>query len=437
MNENITREAELNQMAINLMKAGNLEDAIEYLNEAEEENPNYKDTYRNRGIVYAGQKKYEQALEEFQNVLKLDKKDSETYIHLAQVNLILGRFREGIVNYNFALEYGEPNPEIYFNLGRAYLEIGEEEKANRNFNKAIELNPIEGKYYVAKVRILMQKERWEEALEVLAELNHYCPDAYEAYHYSFLIYMYMGEYEKADEIINIGLKSFPTDISLYYDKLRILNVVKEFDAALELIGLLEKVPGFEVEERNIRLEEARVYLQTERGEEAVELLEKVINMDGATSFEAHYLLMNTYLSMDRLEDAVRIARIMIAANDYSAYARSAFYYEPMCLMKLGKTAEAKQSYKRAIGELRTYSLKNPADLDAYLFRALCYKDIEEYDKAISILDYVLKLKSDFAPAHLIKSNVYRDMGKNEEAQRESNMVRETDKDLADLITSLQ
>lgn len=436
MVEEILKVEELNQLGENLLKAGKVEAALEYFLDAEKEDPNFKKTYINIGSVYASRQKYEEAIETFNKVLMLDKADTEVQVHLARVNFLMGKYAEGIAHLSSAISNGDEDPEHYFDIGRAYLELHEDDKALRNINKAISLKPIEGKYYVGKARFLVLKQKYEEALETLAELNHYCPDAYEAYHYSFLIYMQLGEYGKADEIINMGTEKFPLDISLYCDKLKILNAVKEFDAALELISLLEQVPGFENEERNIRMEQAKIYLQTEKAEDAVNVLEKVIDMDGADSFEAHYLLMNTYLSMGKLEKVVSIAQIMIDADDYSGFSRSAYYYQAMCLMKLGREAEAKDKYRKAIAYYRVCNLKTPGEIDAYLFRALCLKDIEEYQKALDMLDYVLKLKEDYAPAHLIKSNVLKDMGKLQESKDERATAERMDASLGELISMM-
>lgn len=435
MENEYTKVEELNQLGDNLLKAGNVQAAIEYYEKAEQENPNCKDTYLKMGVAYAGLKDYAKANEQFEKVLKLDKSNAEVYVHLFKINALQGKYKEAIINANKAIDNGGETADLYYQIAKAYERLKEDDRAIRNYNRAIEMDQLAGKYYVEKAKNLVRRRKMQDALETLAELNKYCPDAYEAYHYSFLIYMQAGEFVIADKVINAGLELFPTDVSLYYDKLRILNAVKEFDAALELIGLLKQVPGYDTEERNILLEEARVYLQTEKADKAIEILEKVIEMEGATSFEAHYILMNTYIAKQSFDDVIRIARIMIDADDNSTYSRSAYYYEAMSLMKLNREADAKQCYKKAIGKYRLHGLKHPEDLDTYLFRALCHKDLEEYDKALNVLEYVFKLKADFAPAHLIRSNIYKDMGREQEAQQELNLAKTSDEALATLLNA--
>ena len=408
---------ELNQLGINLMNAGNPKAALDYFLQAEKENPNYKETYINQGCVYASLGQMDKSEGAFKKVLKIDKNNAEAYANLANIFYMQGKFKQGIVYANHAMQCGGENPKLLYNIARAYEELEETDMAVRFYNRAIESDPINPEYYVKKAHLLVNKADFNNALETLAELNNNCPECFEAYHYSFLIYLQQEEYIKADQIINVGLEQFPMDMSLYYDKIRILNVVKEFDAALELISLLKQLPTYETEKRNIMVEEAKIYLQTEKAEEAVKILEEVLTMP-APNFEAHYLLENTYLSLGRFEDVIKIASEMKNADDGSEFARGAHYYLPMATYKAKGVEAARPLYNEAIDYFRLYGLKNPRDLDTYLYRALCYKDLKQYEKALNTLDYGIKLKADFAPFYVVRANIYKEMGETEKYSTE-------------------
>lgn len=433
MRNEITKEEELNHLGWNLAQAGKLQEALEYFEQAEKINPNYLDTYMNRGRTYAALENYKKAAEDFSRILLVEKRNAQALFHLANMCYMMKDYRTGIIHAQSAAEAGYEETSLYCNLGKAYEEIGDDDKALRNYNRAIVQDPLEGNCYIHKARLLVKNRKFEEALETLAELNHYCPDSYESYHYTFLIYMQMGEFTKADAVITSGIEAFPADVSLYYDKLRILNIAKEFEDALELIELLQELPGYSLEARNIQLEKARIHLQMEKIEEAVKVLEEVIQMEGARTFEAHYLLMNTYLAMGRYEDTIRIARIMIEADDESEFARSAHYYLPMALLKMGDKAQSTLKYRDAIQKMRYHTLKYPQDLDAYLFRALCHKDLGEQKKAMEILEYAEKLAGEYAPIHQIKSFVYQDMGDSKRADQEMKLAKEAGTEIGDVL----
>lgn len=420
----MTKAEEFNQLGYNLMYNGNPKDSISYFDQAVLEDPMYIAAYINKGRALASLEQYKDAKEEFLKARKIEKNNEDVLFDLANVCYLQREYKEGIQYANDAIANGCVNDALYYNTALAYEEMDEKDTAIRFFNKAIQINPLEAKYYVHKSHIQVAQQKWKEALHTLEILNHNCPESFESYHYSFLIYLQMQDYEKADSVINLGLQRFPGDVSLYYDKLRILNIVREFDEAMELIELLPKLPGFEIEERNILIEKAKVYLQTDRLEEAIETLEKVMAFPYIETFEGHYLLMNAYLAKNDYEKCAKIAKAIADADEDSSYARSAYYYYPMALMKQGKDEEAKSAYKKAEDKLRFISLRRPRELDTYLFRALCFKDCKEYDKALEVLDYALKLKNDYAPAHAIKGNVYKDMGKTEDAKKEFDMAQQ-------------
>lgn len=436
MKNEITKEEELNQFGWNLAQAGKLQEALEYFEQAEKVNPNYLDTYMNRGRTYAALEEYKKAAEDFSKILLVEKRNTQALFHLANMCYLMKDYQTGIIHAQSAAEAGYEGAALYYNLGKAYEEIGDDDKALRNYNKAIAQEPLEGNYYIRKARLLVKHQEFEEALETLAELNHYCPDSFESYHYTYLIYMQMGEFIKADAVITSGIEAFPTDVSLYYDKLRILNIAKEFEDALELIELLKELPGYSLEARNIQIEKARIYLQTDKIEEAIKVLEEVIQMEGARTFEAHYLLMNTYLAVGQYEDTVRIANIMIEADDESEFARSAYYYLPMALFKMGDKVQSTVKYREAIQKMRYHALKCPQDLDAYLFRALCHKDLGEPEKAMEILEYAEKLAGEYAPIHRIKSFVFQDMGNDKMADQERKLAKKAESEMGDILDML-
>lgn len=433
--ENVTKVEELNILGYNLMYAGNPAEALPYFEEAEKEDPNYVKTYINKGLCLAGLENYSDAKENFLKAYKIDKKDKDVLNNLANISFLLKEFSDGVEYSNKLIEAGLADSITYFHLALAWDEQGNETNAVRNYNKAIELDPTEATYHLRKANCLVKARKFEDALQTLDLLNHYCPDAFESYHYSFLIYMQKGEYEKANAVIDAGIDMFPGDISLYYDKIRILSVVRQFDDALKLIKILEELDGFALEERNIKVEEAKIYMQTERFSEAITTLEKAIELEGNHDFEAHYYLLNCYLSQQEFAKAEKLAKAITDADDGSAFARSAYYYLPMCMLKQNKP-EAKNEYQNSIKKLRMYSLKHPSELDAVLFRALCHKDIKEFDKAIEVLDYALKLKKDYSPAHAIKANVYKDMGNMEMYKSELALAKAGDQALDTVLTEL-
>ena len=94
------------------------------------------------------------------------------------------------------------------------------------------------------------------------------------------------------------------------------------------------------------------------------------------------------------------------------------YTASFCCKNLGKQEEAVYLYKEASTLYRLATLENPAAVDVYLYRAMCLKDLEEYDKALEMLEFVENLSGEVAEIYTIRASIYREQGKSALAEEE-------------------
>lgn len=104
--------------------------------------------------------------------------------------------------------------------------------------------------------------------------------------------------------------------------------------------------------------------------------------------------------------------------DESSFSKTAYYLWPLSLRLLGKEAEALEAYKESITILRLLSLKRTTDLDVYLLRAACHRDIKEYAKAHELVDFVMTIYPDLAETHFVKASIYDAENNKEAAEKE-------------------
>lgn len=53
-------------------------------------------------------------------------------------------------------------------------------------------------------------------------------------------------------------------------------------------------------------------------------------------------------------------------------------------------------------------------VDLYIYRALCYREIKDYERAYEMVDYILAISDDAPEALLIRSEIDKDLGKMDE-----------------------
>lgn len=409
---------ELNQLGENLLKAGKLDDAYEYFQKAEQADPNEITSYINQARAMISCGNLVQAKAALDKALLLDSQCAPALFHMSSVCFLSGLNEEGLLYAGQALDAGYNEPILYVNMAIANEDLGHWDRSIRYYNKAINLAPLEGGYYTAKAECQLRNGRDKDALQTLALLHQNCPDSYEYYHYSYMIYTRNMDFENAQKVLSEGIENFPGDVGLYIDMVHLMNITKHPQEALQLLDALEEVQdSVAMDLRDLKLERAKALLVSEDVQTAKALLQEVINMDDAPNFEAHYLLMNCCMVTSDFEEMDRVARIMIQGDDKSQYAHAARYYLPMSLLKRGLNDQAKPLYEEAIRYYRTETLKHPEQVDAYLFRALCCKDLRRFQEALDVLDYLDKLLPEYKPGQMIRASVYLDMGEKEKASQ--------------------
>lgn len=257
----------------------------------------------------------------------------------------------------------------------------------------------------------------------------YCPDIFEGYHYRFEIYLAKQDYDKAEEIIDIAVELFPKDTSLFYDKIRLENIKGNYEKALQMIQEAESMEDFEIEARNFTFEKAKIYAQKEDMENTIKYLEKTVSYeaDGDIDLEARYFLMNAYLTNQNYEKLLENTEKIIETGDESSYAMSALYYRALSNNKLGNEEEAVKQYNEALKIFRSMTISNPENLDGFMFRILCYKDLKDFLKALELVDYLLMLKEDSGELYAIKGSIYKELGNEEEAERNMLLAKKYNK----------
>ena len=399
------------------------EDALESINKAIGSDKFNKELYVQKSIILANMDKYDEAIIELNNALKIDKAFSEAYFHLGNLYLMSDEKALGIENYNKAIANGYDNSQIFYNLGLMYEEDGDDELAIRNYSKAIIKDPLRADARVRKAKVYITNGKQQEALETLNELILADPDLFDGYHLKALLLADMGKLDEALGVLDEAGKLFPKDPSFPLDKVNILIIREEIEKARVLIKSIESDYEMQADhKRQLELEKARLYALEANMDKIIESLLKAkeysaeIDPDDIDA-EATFLLSNCYLEKKDYASVIKYSKELLDADDLS-FSIPAYYTLPYAYAQSGEKEKADAQYKESISKLRAITLNNPEILDGYLFRVLCLKEIGQYDKALEISEYLLKIDSDSASFHSLKAEVLYAMGDEEGAKAE-------------------
>ncbi|MBD3262189.1 MAG: tetratricopeptide repeat protein [Candidatus Altiarchaeales archaeon] len=124
-----------------------LDEALEYFNQALEEDPNYLDAYLERGYTHSLKRDYVRALKDYLTVAELDE-------HCQEAHYLMGVAYERLRDYGRAKKHLLKSLELFPHDNRARDELGlvyayleDFHSSLKEINKAIEINPNPFYYY--------------------------------------------------------------------------------------------------------------------------------------------------------------------------------------------------------------------------------------------------------------------------------------------------
>lgn len=406
--------------------AGNYEEALNYVNKGIDADKMNIEMHLFKGIIYASMDAYDEAIKSLNDALKINKKCAEAYFHLGNIYLMMEQRALGVENYNKAISLGFDDPQLYYNLGLMYEEEGKYDLAIRNYTKVILKDPLRSDARVRKATIYISSSKYPEALETLNELILADPDLYDGYHLKALLLAEMGQLDDAIAVLDEAILLFPKDPAFPLDEVNMYVLKGEKEKAKEEVSKLEQNYELNFEQkRMLELEKSRLFALESNIDLVIESLIKAreytvkANPEDLDT-EATFLLVNCYLEKKEFKKAADCSKELLGRNDL-AYAIPSYYTLPYAIARGGNEEEAKAIYKDSIGKLRAITLKNPDILDGYFFRALCHKEIGEYEKARELCEYLIKIDDKSKTFHSLKAEVLFAMGLEAEAKAEKEL----------------
>ena len=412
---------DLNQQGVALLKAGNIDKAKEKFKQAIEVNPMIADSYKNMGDLYMSLEDYTNAKNLYKKAMLIEK-NGVLYFSYGNACFMNDELGEGIKYYNLAVAEGYDNEDMLFFMGLAYEALNNDDMALRFFKKAYSKNPMRTEYSVKIIEVLFRLGLYDNAEEYNNRLLQENPEMFDGYHIKTQILLHDDKYEEAVAFAKNASEKFPEDAELLFDYAKAVSLNGELDKALKILEEAKNMKYFEVAKRDVNMLESQIYAEKGEIDKAIECCNVCIELEDDSIFdsEAHFMIMNYYIAKKDFENVIKHANMLIAKDDNDIFYYAALYYRAFCYKEMGNKEESNRYYKEAASLYRLETLKNPEAIDVYLYRAMCHRDMEEYDEALNILDFISGLSTQIAEEHLIRADIYALQGRKSLEKEERN-----------------
>ena len=399
--ERRAKAEELNSMGLTFIQSAQEAEALKYFNRAIEQDGDYLEPYYNKAMVYQIAGKYEEALECYNLLLQKDSRQGEACYQKANLMLFYKEdVKEAIELYNKAIFFGEKTEEAYFNLGLCMEVSGMGEEALKWVNRAINRNAKKPDYHLKKAGILTGLKRYNEAIAAYDQVLMLRADSEEAHHFKAILLAETKKNEASLQALDEAEKVLGPRVLFEYDRALVLESLGKYEEALSHI---EK--GLEMDADNTMLIVKKGALLSLGGnlEGAKNVFDQVSELEPENA-EGYFNKANVDMLLEDYGTAQELFDTIIRkCDDEDPYKINAHYFKAWCLKKSGETEAAEEAYKAALKVYNTLSLTYPYDAQLMLLKANTLRDLQRYEEADELYEYVLDIDKSMADAHLMRA----------------------------------
>lgn len=183
------RAASYNNRGNIKQRLGLYKEAIEDYDESIRLRPNYASTYKNRSAAKLHLDMFEEAIQDCDTAIKLDPTRPGAYFNRGNAKLRLGRLEDAIKDYDQVLELDPDYAMAEFNRRRAYEQLKEKDPKKN----PLETHLAEAERYYRTGIIKLNLKLFNEALDALNKATELKPDFADAYHARSIVKYLLSE----------------------------------------------------------------------------------------------------------------------------------------------------------------------------------------------------------------------------------------------------
>jgi Flp pilus assembly protein TadD len=205
-----------NNLGIALGEAGRIAEAIEHFQQAIRLKPDDAGSYNNLGLALASSGRQPEAIEQYQHAIRLKPGYATAHNNLGNSLLNCGRVPEAIDHYQEAVRLKPDDAAAYNNLGLAMIKSGRLSEAIEQYHMLLRLEPglPEAHYNVALA--LARTDRLLEAIAHLQQALRLRPDYPEAQHNLILALSHGGRVREAVDLALEVVKQAPEQPQVHH-----------------------------------------------------------------------------------------------------------------------------------------------------------------------------------------------------------------------------
>ena len=187
----------------------------------------------NAGVQLQQQERFEGAISEYDQAIRLDPKLAEAYTYRGNAYNLLNQYQLAIEDLDEAIRLDPQDAFAYSNRGAAYGRLNQHQLAIEDYNEAIRLDPQDAFAYSNRGAAYNRLNQYQRAIQDYDEAIRLDPQDASAYSSRGNTYNRLKKYQLAIEDYNEAIRLDPQDASTYSSRGNAYNRLKQYQPAIE------------------------------------------------------------------------------------------------------------------------------------------------------------------------------------------------------------
>jgi tetratricopeptide (TPR) repeat protein len=356
--------------------------------------------YSTRGGVYQSKKKYDEAIRDFSEAIRVYPDWSYPYFGRGWTYQLRGEPDKAFPDYAEAIRYDANSAWSYYNRGLLYLRKQEWDPAIADFDEAVRCLPGNSTAFLARGLCLLGKKDADGALANFDGAISVNSANAEAYLFRSNVYFMKGEtdkqlrdYEEAGRLARTAWNNRP------------------------------RVPSWSSSNQSPVLREVNLAYHDKDFDRAIELSNKTLLTEMAWKQASPVLMSrgNAFAAKGDFDRALIDYDQAVAFNPENAGAH----------VDRGRALEKRKQRDQALRDYAEAIRLDPNMWEAYFNRALAFRTEGRLDEAIADLTKVIELKPNLATGYVARAALYLQKNETDRALKDSNSAVASDPNSAE------
>lgn len=207
-------------------------DALDAYDQALRLDPEDANAYTNKGNALYHLNLYEEALEAYNQAIRLDPEDANAYTNKGDALYALQLYEAALIAYDQALQHDPGDAYTHIHKGNVLYALQRYDAALAAYDQVIRLDPGDSNAYTGKGDVFYDLERYEEALAAYDQAIRLNPDNARAYDDKGDTLYALQRYGEALLVYNQAIRLNPDDARAYSSKGDVFSVLHRYKEAL-------------------------------------------------------------------------------------------------------------------------------------------------------------------------------------------------------------